>query len=132
MLIVEDNGLMRAALLQFVAAEYPGEVIHQAADGATALVLARQHQPNVVLMDIGLPDADGIELTATIMKLLPHTRVIMVTHLTDTPFRELAQAAGAFGYVTKEKIYTDLLPLIASARRTPKRSFPDPTSCTAL
>ena len=69
----------------------------------------------MVLMDVNLPDANGIELTARIKALRPATEVIMVTNLGGSAYVERAHAAGAFGYVRKDKIYTDLLPFLTRA-----------------
>lgn len=114
-LIVEDNALMRVLLRYFLEVEFPGLTVHEGADGAAALELATRHRPAVVLMDIRLPDADGIALTAKVMDMLPDTRVIMVTQLTGSPYVERARAAGAIGYVVKDRIHRQLSPLVAQA-----------------
>ena len=111
MLIVEDNGLMRAALLQFLQSAFPGRAIHDVADGASALAFVRERRPRLVLMDVSLPDANGIELTAEIKAQFPEIRVIVVTQLEGSHYIEHARAAGAYAYVTKDKIYQKLLPL---------------------
>jgi DNA-binding NarL/FixJ family response regulator len=114
-LIVEDNGLMRAMLKRLLRDAYPSMVIHEAPNGAAARDAMRLHRPQVVLMDVNLPDADGIALTAEVLRLKPKTGVIIVTMLEGAPYRERARKAGAFGYVVKEKVHCDLLPLIECA-----------------
>src|SRR5215813_8202772 len=114
-LIVEDQAVMRALLRDFLHSNFPEPGITEAADGNRALQLVREHRPVVVLMDINLPDANGLELTARIKALHPETQVIIVSHLKGAVFVERALASGASGYVIKDKIYADLLPLIASA-----------------
>jgi DNA-binding NarL/FixJ family response regulator len=119
LLIVDDHAVMRALLRDFLRSSIAGLDVSEAPDGARALRLARERSPQVVLMDINLPDANGIELTAQIKALLPHTRVIIVTSLAGAADLERARAAGAFGYVTKDKIYAELVPLVARALSTP-------------
>ena len=114
-LIVEDQAVIRALLRDFLQSSFPGLAISEAADGRRALQLARERRPHVVLMDVNLPDANGIELAAQIKALLPDTRVIMVTSLAGSAYLERARAAGAFGYVAKEKIFSELLPVLARA-----------------
>lgn len=114
-LIVEDEGLMRAALRQFVQAEMPGCRIGEAANGAQAIEQCVMHRPRVVLMDVHLPDTDGITLTAGIRKMLPDTRVIIVSSLVGSPYPEQAKEAGAMAYVAKERIYRELMPHIRRA-----------------
>jgi len=66
MLIVEDQDLMRRTLREYLQSAYANAVILEAADGARALELCRDQRPQLVLMDIGLPDANGIDVTAQI------------------------------------------------------------------
>lgn len=114
-LIVEDHAPMRALLRDFLQDAFPGCTITETADGRGAMDAVATQRPQVVLMDIGLPDANGITLTARIIELLPSARVIMVTQNHGPAYMEPAFAAGAFGYVCKEKIHTELLPLVARA-----------------
>jgi len=115
LLIVEDQAFMRALLRDFLQSSITGIDVSEAGDGARARKLAGERRPQVVLLDINLPDVNGLELTAEIKKLLPDTQVIVVTSLTAGAYVEHARAAGAIGFVTKEKIYTDLVPLVVSA-----------------
>ena len=115
MLIVEDHQAMRAALRQLVQSAYPGADIHEAADGAGALELCRSHRPRLVLMDIGLPDTNGIELTARIKTMLPECNVIVVSQYADSVYVERAHAAGAYAYISKETVHRELLPAMGLA-----------------
>ena len=124
-LLVEDRGVMRALLRDFLQSSIPGLVIIEAANGARALKIARERRPQVVLMDINLPDANGIELTAQIKAMLPDARIIIVTGLNGSAYVERALAAGAFAYVTKDKIYAELLPLMMSALNAAPARNPD-------
>lgn len=112
MLIVEDQDVMRRMLAEFVRSAYADAAILEAADGARALEQCRSRSPQLVLMDIGLPDANGIELTAQIREMLPETEVLIVSQHAVAAYVDRAQAAGAFAYITKDRVYRELLPTI--------------------
>jgi DNA-binding NarL/FixJ family response regulator len=114
-LIVEDQEILRNTLGEYLRTVYPQATVLEAADGAQALHLCRSADPRLVLMDVALPDANGIDLTVTIMKTLPQTKVIVVSQYADQAYQEGARAAGAFAYVPKDKIYRDLLPALKRA-----------------
>jgi DNA-binding NarL/FixJ family response regulator len=118
-LIVEDDEVMRTALREFVQKEWPRLRILEAADGARAIESCLLHRPSVVLMDINLPDANGIELTAAIRKRLPGLRVIVASSHDNREYRERASAAGAMAYVAKERVHEELLPLVLDALERP-------------
>ena len=115
MLIVEDQDYMRLMLREFLQAAFPDKNILEAGDGRSALALCSERRPGIVLMDIGLPDANGIELTAQIKTMLPDTAVIIVSNQTGSAYTERAKAAGAFAYVNKEAVHDELLPTISAA-----------------
>lgn len=116
-LIVEDRAVLRAMLREFLQSQSPGLSIGEAGNGRDALELLCECRPAVVLMDIGLPDANGIDLTAEIRKLAPDTHVIVVSQHAGEPYRERALAAGAVAFLSKEKIYSELIPLVVRALR---------------
>ena len=115
MLIVEDQDCMRRALVEYVQSTYPDMPVMEAADGAHAFELCRSKRPQLLLMDVALPDANGIELTAQIREMLPETEVLIVSQHTDAAYVERAQAAGAFAYISKDNVYRELLPAINRA-----------------
>ena len=114
-LVVEDQDFMRRALRDYLQSAYPDAAIIEAADGARALELCRSRSPQLVLMDVGLPDANGIELTAQVKEMLPETAVIIVSQHAGDAYVERARAAGAFAYITKDKVYRELLPTVGRA-----------------
>jgi DNA-binding NarL/FixJ family response regulator len=114
-LIIDDQSVMRALIRDFLQSSLTNLTIAEAPDGARGMKLVAERRPRVVLMDINLPAANGIELAAQIKALRPETRVIMVTNLEGSAYVERALAAGAFGYVRKDKIYAELLPLVVRA-----------------
>ena len=115
MLIVEDLAYMRRTLRTFLQSAFPEKTIHEAANGNSALAVCREHKPKVVLMDIELPDANGIDLTAQIRSMLPETAVIVVTMHTSSEYAQRASAAGAFAYVSKGSVDKHLIPAIKAA-----------------
>lgn len=112
-LILEDQAAMRAQLRDFLQAAYPAALVAEAANAEQALAACRDRPPHVVLMDIGLPDGDGISLTARIRAMRPAIQVVIVSHYSALTYVERAFAAGAGAYVAKESVATDLLPALA-------------------
>lgn len=84
-----------------LGAEEDMTVVGTAHDGAEALVLCEAKTPDLVLMDIRMPDIDGIQATRLIKNRFPHIRVVMLTTFQDKPNIEMALAAGAEGYLLK-------------------------------
>lgn len=117
MLIIEDQEPMRSALREFLRSAYPAVTILEAADGARAIELCRSRDPRLVLTDVALLDANGIEIIPRIKALLPHSAVIVVSQHADRAYADRARAAGAFAYVTKDAIHRELLQAVAGALR---------------
>ena len=78
----------------------------------------------LILMDIHLPDANGLELTPQIRALQPAVQIIVVTQSDSAAHRDRAAAVGAVGYVVKDKLFTELMPLVAQALRTASEETP--------
>ena len=114
-LIVDDHLPLRQVMREFLQRAFPGCSYREAADGASALDACNACRPQLVLMDICLPDADGIELTARLRTLYPGIRVIVVSQKSGEVYVQQALAAGARAYVCKDHIVTDLVPAVAAA-----------------
>lgn len=114
-LIVEDQVMMRTALRRFLQPAFPRWTLLEAADGASALAACTAHRPELVLMDISLPEVDGIALTRRVKALLPDTHVIFVSYLSGETHVAHALAAGGCAYVVKDRLFSDLIPAIAAA-----------------
>lgn len=102
MLIVEDNAVMRRLLRSLVV--NLAEEIHECTDGSQALAAYRQFLPDWVLMDIEMPELDGLETTRQLLAAFPAARVVIVTQHDSAKFRDAAQHAGAYGFVSKENL----------------------------
>ncbi len=102
MLIVEDNAGMRR-LLRSLLGKLTDE-IHECTTGSQAVAAYRQFQPDCVLMDIEMPELDGLAATRQILAEFPAARVVIVTQHDSAKFRADAQRAGACGFISKENL----------------------------
>lgn len=114
-LIVEDQALMRNILRNFLQDAFPDFNFLEAADGASAVEACGTHRPRLVLMDVCLPDANGIELTTRVKTLLPDARVIVMSYKSGEAYVKRALAAGGRAYICKDHLATDLIPMVADA-----------------
>lgn len=114
LLIADDQALVRGALGALLDLEPDLEVQALAADGAEALRLAEDLQPDVCLMDIQMPGVDGVEATKRIRAASPQTRVLVVTTFARPGYLRAALDAGASGFVVKD---TPAEELAAAVRR---------------
>lgn len=114
LLIADDQALVRGALGALLDLEPDLEVQGLAADGAEALRLAEELQPDVCLMDIQMPGVDGVEATKRIRAASPQTRVLVVTTFARPGYLRAALDAGASGFVVKD---TPAEELAAAVRR---------------
>lgn len=121
-LIVEDQEDMLRSLCEFLQSVYPASTILRACTAAEAMRTSRTHRPDLVLMDVQLPDANGIAVTAEVKIVLPESIVIVVSQHSARTYVERAQAAGAFAFVDKGRVYHDLLPAIERALETTPRA----------
>ncbi len=111
-LIVDDNptfiGIMRRFLSRFADIE----VVAETTNAEDALDLVREASPQVVLVDIAMPEVNGLALTRMLREKHPTLAVILVTLLDTTQYRSASAEAGAAGFVAKPTLSTDLVPLI--------------------
>ena len=101
-LIADDQRVVREGLSMLVALIDDVEVVGAACDGAEAVQLAETHRPDVILMDLRMPDLDGIAATAQLRERLPAARVLVLTTYADEDAILPALRAGARGYLTKD------------------------------
>ena len=100
-LVVDDHPLFRAALCAMIDSTEGMEVAGEAADGLTAVADAGRLEPDVILMDLNMPDLDGVEATRRIVHASPHTGVLMLTMFENEAAVFAAMRAGAAGYLLK-------------------------------
>jgi two-component system response regulator NreC len=116
-LIADDHGVLRAGLRALLKAEPRLDVVGEAADGEEALRLASALRPDIVLMDISMPDCGGIEATRRLRELLPDVRVLILTVHDDKSMVQEAIQAGAAGYILKRAAESDLVNAIQAVSR---------------
>lgn len=108
-LIVDDHTILRAGLKMMLNAQPDMEVVGEAQDGRQAIYEVQRLQPDVILMDITMPDMNGIEATRQIKKMLPEARVLILTMHENDEYVFQALRAGASGYILKEAADTELI-----------------------
>jgi two-component system, NarL family, response regulator LiaR len=101
-LITDDHGVVRQGLRMFLSLDPDIEVVGEAENGEEAVAMARELEPDVVLMDLLMPVMDGIEATKTIRSELPDTEVIALTSVLEDASVTGAVRAGAIGYLLKD------------------------------
>src|ERR1700744_645981 len=115
--IVEDNKVIRESLMEFVQTDSECQCVYVCATAAEALKEIPKCRPDIVLMDIQLPDVSGIECTARLKQLLPAVQIIMVTVYEDTERIYKALRAGACGYLLKRCSPEELILAIREVRQ---------------
>jgi DNA-binding NarL/FixJ family response regulator len=100
-LVCDDDDLLRSALQMMLAADERIEVVAEAATGSDAVARAREHTPDVALMDVRMPGGDGIQATRELLSAAPSTRVIILTTFEDDRYIFGALKAGASGFLLK-------------------------------
>ena len=146
-LIADDHPVFRSGLTALLAAEGNVEVIGEADNGGTAIQLAEDLQPDVVVMDLHMPEVDGVTATRAITQSSPHVAVLVLTMFDDDDSVFAAMRAGARGYLLKGSNHEELVravhvigsggavfgPAVAAkvmdyfARRPPSTAFPQLT-----
>jgi two-component system, NarL family, response regulator NreC len=111
-LLVDDHAVVRQGFRMILSAESDFEVVGEAANGREAVGLAESLRPDVVLMDVSMPELNGIEATRRIVTDAPRTRVLALSMHRDTVYVREILRAGASGYLLKEAGDHDLLTAI--------------------
>src|SRR3712207_3681194 len=114
-LIADDHDLFAESVRAFLSMERGIDVVGRAANGAEAMELATQTKPDVVLMDISMPVMDGFAAAEGIRRKLPNTCVLFLTGSNSPADVARAREAGGSGYVTKERIASELVDAIVAA-----------------
>jgi DNA-binding NarL/FixJ family response regulator len=117
LLVVDDHEVVRQGLVAMLDRHGEFQVVAQAGTSAEALSQARLHQPDLVVMDVRLPDGSGIEACRDIRAQLPATRVVMLTSYPDEEAVLSAIIAGASGYLLKQIRGRDLVAALEAVGR---------------
>ncbi len=111
-LLADDHKIMREGLRSLIEKNSQFEIVGEAADGRTTVKLAQELTPDIIIMDIGMPDLNGIEATRRIKAIVPKTRVIALSMYYDKRFVSGMLEAGASGYLRKDSGADELVAAI--------------------
>jgi DNA-binding NarL/FixJ family response regulator len=116
-LLVDDHPVVREGLRGMIDAETDLTVVGEAGSGAEAVAMAESLHPDVILMDLRMPDVDGVTATERILASLPRTRIVVVTtYESDTDILRAVEA-GAAGYLLKDASRAELADAVRDAAR---------------
>lgn len=116
-LIVDDFEPWRRSVCSMLARHTEWQVVGEAGDGVEAIQKAQTLRPEVILLDLGLPKLNGIEVARAIRTIVPDTKILFLTAVNDIDLVKAAFETGAQGYVLKTDAPTDLLPALAGILR---------------
>jgi DNA-binding NarL/FixJ family response regulator len=116
-LIADDDDLMRAGLVELLSGEREIEIVGEASTGREAVERARRHDPDVVLMDVRMPDLDGIEATRQLTRAVPRARVLILTTFEQDDYVFGALRAGASGFLLKRTRPEELVAAVHAIAR---------------
>ena len=129
-LIVDDHAILRVGLRMLINSQSDMRVVGEAGSAKEALILLSQIRPNVILLDIAMPQISGLQLLKAIRTSHPEPRMLMLTMHTDISFVRSALSEGAAGYVLKQTADTELLSALRSVARG--GTFVDPSVAKEL
>jgi DNA-binding NarL/FixJ family response regulator len=107
-ILVDDHKIVRDGLRSLIEKQADLEVVAEANNGRAAVQLAEELTPDLVIMDIGMPDLNGIEATRMVLKASPRTRVIALSMHSDKRYVVRALKAGAYGYLLKDCAFDEV------------------------
>ena len=107
--IADDHTIFRQGLRMLLAQEDDMEVVGEAADGIEALELAKKCNPDIILLDIAMPNMDGVKVAGTIKKSLPQIKIIVLTSYSDDQFLFEFLKLGVSGFVLKDSASQELI-----------------------
>ncbi|HET6176217.1 MAG TPA: response regulator transcription factor [Candidatus Sulfotelmatobacter sp.] len=109
-LVVDDNESIRRGICQLLHSQADIKVVCEAANGADAVCKAREYLPDVVLLDVTMPNMNGLEAAQVLKQEFPSIQIIIVSQHDSRGFKWAALAAGVSGYVVKSNAARDLIP----------------------
>ena len=108
-MLAEDHETVREGLRLIINQQADMEVCGEAGDGFAAVKMAQELQPDVIVMDVTMPEMNGLQATKKIKKLSPHLKILTMTRHTDDGYLQELLRAGASGYVLKQSASAELL-----------------------
>ena len=108
-LLADDHKIVRDGLRALLEREQDLDVLAEAADGQEAVEMARELQPDIVIMDVGMPQLNGIDATKELVEAMPGMKVLALSMHSNKWFTARMFAAGAVGYVQKDCAFGELV-----------------------
>ena len=108
-LIADDHGIIRDGLKSLINMQSDMEVVGEAEDGRVAVQLTKEVSPDIVIMDVSMPNLNGVEAVREILRHKPDTKIIILSMHTDKYIVKESLEAGASGYVLKSYLFDELL-----------------------
>jgi len=116
-LLADDHAVVRQGFKMILAAQPDMEIVGEAGNGREALDLASQLQPDVIVMDVAMPELNGIEATRRVADVSPRSRVLALSMHKDSVYVREILRAGARGYLLKDSVSSDLLAAVRAIAR---------------
>ncbi len=116
-MIVDDHALMREGIIAFLKFHDDIEIVGEASNGLEAIAKAGKLKPDVILMDISMPELGGIEATVEIKKMLPDAKILILTQYSDKEYVSRLLKAGVSGYILKQALGSDLISAIRAVAK---------------
>ena len=111
-LLIEDHDDFRNIVKDFLKTQDDHLQIFEAPSGELGIVEALREKPDIILMDIRLPNANGIDTAARIKKYLPHCKIVVLTVFETEAFKNVFKSSDIVAYLGKSELYEKLMPLI--------------------
>ena len=111
-LLVDDEARLRKMAKRLLVADKGIEVVAEAADGRRAVDLNAELGPDLIVMDIAMPELNGLDATRMIRKQFADTKIIVVTTMAAEPYRKAAMTMGANAFLSKGALDSELIPTI--------------------
>jgi DNA-binding NarL/FixJ family response regulator len=112
-LLADDHPVLIAAIGGLLSKDY--EIVGSVGDGIQLLAEAVRLQPDVIVLDLHMPAMNGLDACRELKRIVPQTRVVVVTADDDPVVQQVVLAAGAFAFIGKDEMGTDLLPAVRAA-----------------
>lgn len=123
-LLVDDHPVFRSGLKNILISENDFTIIGEASNGREAIEIVSDIQPDIIIMDVSMPDMDGIEATREIHKHNNQIKILILTMYSDEAYLKAGLAAGASGYVLKQAVDTELVTAIRTVLRGENYIYP--------
>jgi DNA-binding NarL/FixJ family response regulator len=114
-LVVDDFEAWRRSIVSIIADDPELQVIHEASDGLEAVQMCLELQPDLVVLDVGLPKLSGLEAARRIREVSPDSKILFLSVIASQYVMREALRIGAAGYITKADALRDLLPAVRAA-----------------